>query len=276
MKFDELYRKYKDNTATDEERAYVEAEIAKAKGISEILNADKPADQEKTVKFSDVDIIKKAKKKLNSRNTLKTVIIVCLCVAVIGVLVAGGLYAAVFLSANKSKNLSRKEAVEVAKNCLAEHERIANVGDIRVGEVDEDIETRNNPFNSFYIYEVDLTYDGYSYEVVVNGNTGYASISGDHYRWDNDDHYDDDDRYDGVEYDKNRVTDVNADSKTHSNRYDDDYYDDLYDDDRYEDGYDDDRYDDRCPVCYNDEAKRVDTCKDCCIDGYCLDICPFE
>lgn len=205
MNFDELYKKYKDNSATDEERAYVEAEIEKAKSISRILNTDEPERKEKTVKLSDVDIIKRAKKKFNNKNTLKTIIIVCISLFVIGALTVGGIAAAIFISANRSMTVTEKEAIEIARNIVAEHEGIEDTDSIMVGDVDTDIEIRSNLFNSYFRYDIEVACDGYGYEVIINANTGYASISGDHYRsrhdrYDDDRHdfdYDDlDDRFD--------------------------------------------------------------------------------
>lgn len=208
MNFDELYKKYKNNSATDEEREYVEAEIEKAKKVSRILNNDEPEGEEKTVKLSDIDVIKKAKKKFNNKNTIKTIIIVCISLLVIGALTAGGIAATIFISANKSMTVTEKEAIEIARNIVAEHEGIENTDSIVVGDVDTDLEIRSNLVDSYFKYEINVACDGYGYEVVINANSGFASISGNHYRsrhdryddhhdFDYDDRYDDfDDRYD--------------------------------------------------------------------------------
>ena len=112
MNFEAIYQKYKDGTATDEERAFIDSEIEKARKISSILDPQEPPELNEV----EAETVKKAKKAFNLRSTLRTVVITVSCIAILAVLAFGAIFGTAYISANNAKNLSQEEAVDAAKS----------------------------------------------------------------------------------------------------------------------------------------------------------------
>ena len=89
MKFEELYEKYLDGTATEEEREYVEGEIEKARKLNDILDRQ---DARRVIEPVEEDEVKKAQKAFNFKALIRTVVVV----TVVFLLMAGGVLGGVF------------------------------------------------------------------------------------------------------------------------------------------------------------------------------------
>ncbi len=174
MNFEELYKKYKDGTATEEEKAFVESEIEKARAVSSILDgeADGP-----TINEADSETVRKAKKAFNLRTTIKTITVTVICIVVIAVLGAGAIFGTAYFSANGSKNLTKEEATEVAENFLREHLGGDQTAEMIIGESETELDIGSRLTDSVYVYEINIISGDYCYQVEVSSKTGYAVIT---------------------------------------------------------------------------------------------------
>ena len=112
MSFEKIYEKYTLGTATEEEKKFVEEEIAKARKLSEII------DEKKTdgaiLADADVATIKKARKRHSVKFALKALAI-SLAVAVTAVgAVCGGVFGTAMSSAKKNAKISLSDAEKTA------------------------------------------------------------------------------------------------------------------------------------------------------------------
>lgn len=176
MNFEELYKKYKDGTATDEEKAFVESEIEKARKVSSILDRE-PGEEEPVITPADSATVKKAKKAFNFRTTLKTVIITLVSIAVVGAVVCGVIFGTAYFSANGSKLIAEEQAVELAKTHLAEHLGGASEAEMIVSNTETELDIGSRLTDSVYIYEISIVSGDYRYQVEVSSKTGYAVLA---------------------------------------------------------------------------------------------------
>ncbi len=176
MNFEELYRKYKEGTATTEEAATVLREIEKAKRVSEILDAETPACQE-VISPADKAEVKRASKAFHWRSTVRTVIVCVICIAVLGALACGAVFGTALVSANRAKNVSEEEAIEAAKAALATHVEGSSTTEMIVSESELELDMGTRLIDTVYVYEITLILGDYKYELDVSAKTGYAVIS---------------------------------------------------------------------------------------------------
>lgn len=174
MNFETLYQKYKDGTATEEERAFVESEIEKARKVSAFL--DEEAHDAPVLNDISPETIKEAKKSFNYRTTIRTIVITICSVAMLAVVALGAIFGTAYFSANNAKILTQEEAVNAAKALLLEITGIeANEQIVR--ETDMDLEIGRSLTNSVFFYEIEIVCGEYEYQVDVSSKTGYAVIS---------------------------------------------------------------------------------------------------
>lgn len=173
MNFEEIYEKYKAGTATDEEKAFVEAEIEKAKKISSMLD-EQPS--EPVVEQADDETYKKAKKTFSRKTTLKVVIIVVCCIAIIGALVGGTVLGVSYYSASDAEELTEEQAIQAAKQCVADAYGEDVEGLVHT-DVEKELEMDRKLTKSIYVYEIEIKSTTCEYEVEVNAQSGFAHIT---------------------------------------------------------------------------------------------------
>lgn len=172
MDFEELYKKVQDGTATEEEKAYVDDKILR---ISRIL--DEPVGKSPEIELADEATVRAARKRFSMRSTIRTVVVVLCVLAVIAGGICGYIFGTAIPAAKSSVKISRDEAVSIAKDCVTEYIGAEEKVDFIVHDVDRDLNTEAGLKNAVYHYEVELRYNGYEYEVNVNGKSGYAVIT---------------------------------------------------------------------------------------------------
>ncbi len=161
MKFEELYKKYQNGTATREERAYVENELKKAKEVAETLN--------KAPQIAEVgeEDIKKIKKTFRFKTMLIAGIVTCAVIVVILAVVLGVVFGISVPAAKAADNLSEIEAINIAKEALAKSQYGAFVG---IDDIDYELEIESPLTDSYYRYEIEIE-TSYGKEVTYHVST---------------------------------------------------------------------------------------------------------
>ena len=173
MNFEELYEKYLNKTATEEEAAYVEAEIAKAKKLAAIIDEKDSArviapTEEKEVKSSVKAFLKKTK--------LRVVAIVLAAVLLLSALAVGGFFTAAMLKASANSVCDKNEAVELCKKWIADTHEGVKISDLRVTDVDRDLALHHGFSRAYYEYDVEIVYQGTEYEFWVDSASGEVRL----------------------------------------------------------------------------------------------------
>ncbi len=175
MSFEVLYEKYQNGTATEEEIAYVEEEIAKARKMSEIMeNYQVPQLEE-----ASVEEVQKAKKKFALKTALRTLLIVVCVLAVASAVVLGGVFGTAISAANDQQLISRGEAEQLALRTVINYGELGDIGQPTVVETDRDLEIVNGKLNqAYYQYQIEIrTGNRLEIEVEVDSRTGQAWIT---------------------------------------------------------------------------------------------------
>ncbi len=173
MKFEELYQKYIDGTATEEEKAFVEEEIAKAKKLSAIIDSQ---DAKRVVAPVEKDDVKKAKKQYTLRSIVMIVAVSFIALVVAAGAVCGGVFGTAVTSA---KNLSHFETTNEAGECAKRYvvNNLNDNGSLIVTEIDRSLVTREGLNKAYYTYEVEVqSLNGKEYDIVVDGRNGECKV----------------------------------------------------------------------------------------------------
>lgn len=182
MRFDELYEKYLNNECTDEEKAFVEGELAKAMIVNEAVNGRKvelkPAEDAK---------IKKVKKKFGWKMLLTAFIVTVAVLLVATGAVLGGVFGTAVGSAKKSDALGMDKASEQAADFvyayLTGNGYYSGTKEAMVVKDKEREFKMTTPLkNSVYVYEFEIIahcVNGgvYEVEVELNSATGKCEIT---------------------------------------------------------------------------------------------------
>lgn len=173
MNFDELYEKYTNGTATDEEKRYVEEEIAKARKLSEILDS---ADAKRVIEPADKETVKKARKRVGRRAVMMVTVISAAVILVLSILASAVVYASASHYASRGVEYTKSDAGEIAKRAVINY--VSSVtGEIMVTDIDRELEIRSDLKKSFYVYEVSVRHNGVEYEIEVDPRSGTARIA---------------------------------------------------------------------------------------------------
>ena len=201
MNYEEAFRHYREGTATDEEKAFVLDELAKAKALSSLLDDEGLAVKRAPIKEAEAKDVKEAKHDLVWKRVLAGLIAIAVIVVVIGA-VLGGVFGAAAAYGKDNILLDRAEAIAVAEEFARSDAASRKYTPDRViTDLPQDVEDKFNfetdlkssyysyeRFNiesnlkdSYYSYKVDVTVwtaEGYEldYEVVVNAHTGSPSL----------------------------------------------------------------------------------------------------
>ena len=185
MNYEEAFRHYREGTATDEEKAFVLDELAKAKALSSLLDDEGLAVKRAPIKEAEAKDVKEAKHDLVWKRVLAGLIAIAVIVVVIGA-VLGGVFGAAAAYGRDNILLDRAEAIAVAEEFARSDAASRKYTPDRViTDLPQDVEDKFNfetdLKSSYYSYEVDVTVwtaEGYEldYEVMVNAHTGSPSL----------------------------------------------------------------------------------------------------
>ncbi len=173
MKFEELYQKYIDGTATDEEKAFVEEEIEKAKKLNAILDSQ---DAKRVVAQVEKDDVKKAKKQFTMRSIITIIVVCAIALTVVAGAVCGGVFGTAVTSA---KNLSHFENTPEAGECAKRYivNNLNDNGSLIVTEIDRNLVMSDGLNKAYYRYEVEVqSLNGREYDILVDGRNGECKV----------------------------------------------------------------------------------------------------
>ncbi len=179
MNFEVVFEKYKNGTATEEERAYVEAEIAKARKLNEVIGE---MDARRVVEPAEAPDVKKAMKKMNKKNGIRIAVISFIVVVAIALATVGGFLLYVNSTASNNAKYGEKQCIQIAKDSVADYRELNNLSSskdkIDVGSVEKDLdfERYSKISSAYYTYEIEIRVGYDEYEVSVNSVTGRALV----------------------------------------------------------------------------------------------------
>lgn len=169
MDFENTYKKYKDGVATEEETAFVEQELEKARKMTQIIDA---YESKKAISDDcDEDKVRRAQKKYAKKNTLKILLISVAVLLVSAAIILSAVFGTAFGSASRNCNYTKTQAEQIALAYVADNFGASTK--IVLAKSDKDIEYSSDLAHSVYVYEVKI-YVGYfnEVEVKVNAATG--------------------------------------------------------------------------------------------------------
>ena len=187
MNYEEAFRHYREGTATEEEKAFGQEEIAKAKALSSLMDDQGLAVKPAPIKEADAKEVKDAKQHLVWKRVLAGLLAVIVLLVALGAIL-GGVFGSAAAYANDNIAVSRAEARDIAAEFAMED--AARRGYTVEGngyyveserEIDERCNFEGDLKSSYYSYKGDVTCyttDGYEleYEIEVNSHTGSAWV----------------------------------------------------------------------------------------------------
>lgn len=170
MSFEEVYKKYVDGTANEEERIFVENELAKSREILNIIEREGAPHMEEP----QPAVIMQAKKRFSLLATVRIALVSLLVVLLLAGIVSGAVFGYAASCAGKSLSINLAEAEDIAVEFVRTYK--GGIGKISVLHSERELELGRNLAHSTYIYEVEI-YNGIEkIEVEINGRTGIAMI----------------------------------------------------------------------------------------------------
>ncbi len=173
MNFEKAFENYKNGTATNEERAFVENEIAKARKINEAIEE---MDSKRVVEQAESKDVKKAISTMKRRTGIRIAIISFVVVLAVILVAVASLFIYTTATASGRAAYSREQCVEAAK--LAVIERIGEPSaEVRMRDIEKDLRFEYGKLSSaMYVYEIEIVSGYMEYDVVVDSMTGKAVI----------------------------------------------------------------------------------------------------
>ena len=113
MNYEEAFRHYREGTATEEEKAFVQEEIAKAKALSSLMDDQGLAVKPAPIKEADAKEVKDAKQHLVWKRVLAGLLAVIVLLVALGAIL-GGVFGSAAAYANDNIAVSRTEARDIA------------------------------------------------------------------------------------------------------------------------------------------------------------------
>lgn len=169
MNFEELYEKYTNGTATDEEKAFVESEIQKAKKLAEIIDEQ---NSKRVIEEAREETVKKSLKSFMRHTKRRVALIVGLSLILLIAFSVGGFFGLAAIQANNNSVCDKYEAVELTKRWMYKTHEDIDFTKLRVLEVDSELALHHGFSKAFFEYDVELEYDGVEYEFKINSSTG--------------------------------------------------------------------------------------------------------
>ena len=169
MNFEELYEKYINGTATEEERAYVEAEIQKARRLTQLIDEQ---DSKRVIEEAREETVKKSLKSFMRHTKRRVAIIVGVALILLLAIGVGTFYGLAAIRAHSNSVCDRDEAIELAKKWMHDTHESIDLKDIRITEVDTDLALHHGFSKVFFEYDIELEYKGVEYEFWINSSSG--------------------------------------------------------------------------------------------------------
>lgn len=176
MDFKETYKKYLAGEASDKEKAFVEAEIEKAR----MVNAEILSSANAEIKTPEEKI--KAKKKKSLRQTIKTIIISVIVFAIIFVILVGAVGILAISNAKNNLKTDETQAITAATEYayIYARDNFAYAGSMEqmvVKRETKELEL-HFPFNNcHYSYEFEFVAGYTEIDVEVDASTGICRIT---------------------------------------------------------------------------------------------------
>lgn len=180
MKFEELYEKYLQGTCTEEEKLFVENEIARARAVNERLLS---AHKEEVIRPADNKKVKKAKKKFSLKMAMTAAVVTLAVLVVVCGAVLGGVFGTAATAAKDGVKISAEEGKQIAIDYAFEFlsENYYNFEGSKdkaiVKDFEKDFEITSKLKNSYYAYSYELLFGRTEVEVMVNSRTGECRIT---------------------------------------------------------------------------------------------------
>ena len=111
MNYEDAFKNYENGTATEEEKAFVKAELAKAKSLGNMLEAE-VVEEPSPITEAEVTEIKKAKKQFKIKHILFALGALALVVIMVGAIL-GGVFGSAAVSAKEQIAVSKNQAIEL-------------------------------------------------------------------------------------------------------------------------------------------------------------------
>lgn len=188
MNYEDAFKHYREGTATEEEKAFVQEEIAKAKALSTLLDDEALAVKPAPIKEADAKEVKEAKHQLIWKRVLAGLLSIVALLVIIGA-VLGGVFGSAATYAKDAIVYSKAEAAEIATEFAYNDavNRFGFTGSVTdfyaesTREIDDRFNFEGDLKSSYYTYKVEVTgwsEDGWEleYEISVNSKTGSCSV----------------------------------------------------------------------------------------------------
>jgi hypothetical protein len=187
MNYEDAFKNYENGTATEEEKAFVRAELEKAKSLGNILDAE-VVEQPSPITQAEVTEIKKAKKHFKIKHILFALGALALVIVMVGAIL-GGVFGSAAVSAKKQITVSTGEAVEIGKvellDWLNDMRNDSNgqlqlpggtfnytIDEIRYEDIDTDFVYELPLGDSHYVYKIEFEVRDTDYKVHVDSRDG--------------------------------------------------------------------------------------------------------
>ena len=173
MNFEELYEKYLNKTATEEEVLYVESEIAKAKKLAALIDE---RDASRVIAPTESNTAKRSVKTFLKKTRLRVAAIVFVAMLVLSALAVGTFFTAATIKASSNSVCDKAEAIELCKKWMAEVYDCIKPEDLFVEEADRDLALHHGFSRAYYEYDIEINYRGNEYEFWVDSATGEVRL----------------------------------------------------------------------------------------------------
>lgn len=174
MNFEKAYEKYIAGEASDEEKAFVEDEIAKAQKLTEII--DNFGVNKDVLATSEMQDVRRAQRKHSAKLILRMTLIALTCLIVIAGAVCGGIFGQAHASANKNAKYTIEQAKEIALDFVKTNYGEPDVSAI-VTEVDKELKLSTKLKHSIYVYYVEIQNGSkMEIELMFNTQTGIVTL----------------------------------------------------------------------------------------------------
>ncbi len=178
-KFEELYKKYQNGTATREERAYIEEELKRAQEVAETLN------KEPQIAEPTVEDVAKIKKTFRLKTLIVSLSIAVLAIVLITGIVLGVVFGVSVPAAKTNRNVAydREYAIAAVKTAhLANATQLGTFVRLEDG-IDLDFEIESPLKDSYYKWEIEIE-TSIGCEVIYHVSTKDGSVVLAHYDFD--------------------------------------------------------------------------------------------
>lgn len=199
MNYEDAFRHYKEGTATEEEKAFVQDELARARALSTLLDDQSLNVKAEPIKEADAKEVREAKQQFLWKRVLAGVLSITILLVILAA-VLGGVFGAAAGYAKKSVVVGVDEARALAEHYAWDRATTEGVYVLRNGQrvqmlfegdamysetardIDEKFQFENNLVDSYYVYRIEVKgFDSvnhyeWEYEIDVNSKTGTCTV----------------------------------------------------------------------------------------------------